>query len=129
MEVAKVEAGISHRALASVLSITRFARDSNTKAISMVRITCINKDNGDHEDPYLAIEFFGWINEETGERGKSTRMDMVRFIEGGNTAFVRGTSGVVAWLVVRTSVRGNKFVKTIADDRETNNLLFLPECV
>lgn len=28
-----------------------------------IRITCINKDNGDHENPNLAITHLGWINE------------------------------------------------------------------
>jgi hypothetical protein len=52
---------------------------------------------------------------------------MVDFLERGGSAYV-SKGGVVAYLVVRKSISGNKFVQTIADGRETNNLLELPEC-
>lgn len=93
-----------------------------------VKIICINKDNGDHYDPHLAITHLGWVNEETGKRGKSTRLDMVAFIEKGSSAYVKDSYGKIARLVVRVSFAGNKYVKTVADGRETNNLLELPEC-
>ena len=93
-----------------------------------VKITCINKDNGHHYDPHLAITDLGWINEQTNEAGKSTRIEMVEFIERGGKAYVKDFLGKIAFLVVRTSYFGNKFVKTVADNRETNNLLELNEC-
>ena len=46
----------------------------------IARITCINKDNGDHHDPHLAITHFGWLDEATNNRGKYTRSEMVLFI-------------------------------------------------
>lgn len=94
-----------------------------------VKITCINKEGGNHYDPHEAIQYLGWINEKTGARGKSSRLEMVKFIEenGIGSAYVdRG--GKIAYLVVRVSPWGNKYVKTIADGKETNNLLELPEC-
>ncbi len=93
-----------------------------------VRITCINKDNGHHYDQHLAITHLGWINEETSATGKSTRLQMVEFVEKGNIAYVKDALGKIARLVVRTSQYGNKFVKTVQDNRETNNLLALSEC-
>lgn len=93
-----------------------------------VRITCINKDAGDHNDRHEAITHLGWINDETNVVGKSTRSQMVEFIEGGNKAYTKDSLNNIAYLVVRTSGSGNKFVKTIADGKETDNLLYLPEC-
>ena len=93
-----------------------------------VRIICINKDNGDHYDPHEAIIHLGWINESTGSKGKSTLAEMVKFLEDGNKAYVKDDYGNIAYLVVRVSRHGNKYVKTVADGRETNNLLELPEC-
>ncbi len=48
-----------------------------------VKITCINKDNGDHDDPYEAITDLGWINEATRSSGKSSLREMIEFLEKG----------------------------------------------
>jgi len=94
-----------------------------------VRITCINKDNGNHDNPHEAIEKFGWLNESTGERDICTRLAMVEFIEKKNgVAYVVDRYGNKAYLYVRTSVKGNKYVQTIADNKYSDNLLALPEC-
>lgn len=93
-----------------------------------VRIHCINKDNGDHDDPHEAITHLGWIDESSGKSGKSTRLEMVKFIEDGNQAYVKDGYGNIAYLIVKISQYGNKFVKTKADGVETNNLLKLLEC-
>lgn len=93
-----------------------------------VKITCINKDNGDHYDPHEAITHLGWIVESTNETGKNTRAEMVKFVEGGGKAYTKDYLGNVAYLVVRTSRSGNKYVKTVADGKETDNLLYLVEC-
>lgn len=93
----------------------------------MIKITCINKDGGDHYDPNEGITYLGWINESTREVGRSTRMNIVRYLEAGDRAYTEDLHGK-AWLVVKESRHGNKYVKTVADGRETNNLLNLPEC-
>lgn len=93
-----------------------------------IRIVCINKDNGDHYDPHLAITHLGWIEDETEKRGKSTRLQIVDFIEKGNYAYVKDSYGNIAKLIVKVSFAGNKYVKTISDGKETNNLLALSEC-
>lgn len=95
-----------------------------------VKIRCINKDQGDHDNPHEAISHFGWINESNGESGKSTRLQMVRFIEIDNgRAYVKDNSGNVAFCYVRTSSKGNKFIQTIADGKYSDNLLSLKECL
>lgn len=91
------------------------------------QVKCISKDNGYHEDPHVAITRLGWIDDVTLALGRSTRMEMVNFVEQGGVAYVKDIYGI-ARLVVRISSHGNKYVKTVSDGRETDNLLKLPEC-
>jgi hypothetical protein len=94
-----------------------------------VKITCINKDGGYHQNPHEAISHLGWIEEATNSSGKSTRLEMVDWIENkSGVAYTKDELGNVAYLIVKTSTSGNKYVQTIADSKETNNLLSLPEC-
>lgn len=93
-----------------------------------VRITCINKSGGYHENPHEAISHFGWLNESTNESGKVDRPGMVKFIKDGNQAYVKDSYGSKVYCYVRTSSRGIEFLQTQANDRPTDNLLSLPEC-
>jgi hypothetical protein len=94
-----------------------------------VRITCINKDGGNHENPHEGITQFGWTNEETRAGGKSTRAEMVDFLENKKgSAYVKDGLGNVAHVGVVTSSRGTKYLRTYADGKWTDNLLALPEC-
>jgi hypothetical protein len=93
-----------------------------------VRITCITKDNGQHYDRHEAIQYLGWVNEQTRTTGRSSREQMIQFLENRGAAFTRDGFGNVAYLVIRISPYGNKYVKTIADGKESDNLLALPEC-
>lgn len=91
-----------------------------------VRIRCINKDGGNHENPYVAISHLNWVNDD-GKRGRSTRVGMYEFVVGGGYAYVQsGTSKVQ--LIGAVSPRGTKYVKTEANSIEYDNLLKLPEC-
>lgn len=93
-----------------------------------LKITCIKKDNGNHENPYMAISSLQWINELTKEHGTSTRVEMYDFVNKGGEAYVMDASGNRAKLEARLSERLNKYVKTKADDVKSDNLLKLPEC-
>jgi len=93
----------------------------------MLHIVCINKDGGNHQDPHEGISRFGWVNDQTNARGNFSRTEMISFLEGNGLAYVRDHFGRTAMLVVRTRL-GRKYVKTIADGRETDNLLALNEC-
>jgi hypothetical protein len=92
-----------------------------------IRITCIRKDGGDHENPYVAISSLSWINESTGEKNNSTRVQMYDWVVSGGHAFVQGVASR-AQLIGEISSRGNKYVKTMANDTSSDNLLKLPEC-
>ena len=94
-----------------------------------VRITCINKSGGYHEDPHEAISHLGWINESTGEKGKCTRLEMYDWIKNKNgVAYVKDGVGEKAYLTTVINSYGTKYVKTIPDRTKSDNLLYLPEC-
>jgi hypothetical protein len=94
----------------------------------MIRITCINKDGGHHDDPHEAITTLGWINEQNGQTGRSSKNEMITWLERGGKAFTRDAFNRTAALVVCTSRFGNKYVKTVADGFLSDNLLKLSEC-
>lgn len=93
-----------------------------------VKITCIEKDNGNHYNPHEAISTLGWFNEYNSQSGRCSRLEMVKFIEDGNQAYVVDVYRNKVYLVVKVSVGNNKYVQTQTDGRLTNNLLELPEC-
>jgi hypothetical protein len=94
-----------------------------------VRITCINKDNGNHENPHEAIQYLGWINEKTKVSGKTSRLDMFNWIkEKGGEAYVNNGDGNISIVGTATTARGTKYVRTYANGVWNDNLLQLPEC-
>ncbi|PIZ76303.1 DUF3892 domain-containing protein [Candidatus Peregrinibacteria bacterium CG_4_10_14_0_2_um_filter_38_24] len=97
--------------------------------MTQVRITCINKDRGNHYNPHEAVSHYGWLNPQTNESGKADRASMVVWLETqGNSAYVMDRIGNKAYCGVRKSANGNKFLQTYADQTYTDNLLNLPEC-
>lgn len=95
--------------------------------MAQVKITCIKKDSGNHNNPHEGITDYGWINSNE-KTGQSTRSAMVKWIEDGNRAYVTDTYGNKAYCAIRTSPSGNKFLQTYSDGNYNNNLLSLPEC-
>ena len=94
-----------------------------------VRITCISKAGGDHENPHVAITSLGWINEENNNRGTSTRLEMYDWIkEKSGVAYVRDAQGNQVRVGTAETQRGTKYVRTYSDKVWTDNLLALPEC-
>jgi hypothetical protein len=94
-----------------------------------VRITCITKSGGYHQNPYAAIETLGWINEETNATGKSDRITMYNWIKDEKgVAYVKDIFNNKAYLITAVSASGTKYVKTVADETKTDNLLHLIEC-
>ncbi len=69
-------------------------------------------------------------NQETSERGNSTREQMVAYIEanGNNSVWCpdRNPKLTGAWVHVHSNGR-IKYVQTVADGRKTDNLLSLPD--
>jgi len=94
----------------------------------MIEITCINKAGGDHVNRHESISHLGWTNHGTGKKDISSLAVMVQWIEGGGEAYVQDSSGNIAWLHVRSSQNGHRFVQTGSDGKWSNNLLSLSEC-
>lgn len=94
-----------------------------------IRITCINKSGGYHQDPHHAISNLGWIEDGTGKTDKSTRLQIYNWLKNDNgIAYVQDWRGNKAYLYPRENAYGTQFVQTYADNVWTDNLLALPEC-
>ena len=95
-----------------------------------VRITCIRKVGGNHQNPHEGITDFGWVNEQTRTTGQSTRAQMLEFLERQNgKAYVKDRLGNIAYIGVVTTSWGTKHLRTCADGKWTDNLLSFPECL
>jgi hypothetical protein len=95
-----------------------------------IRITCITKAGGDHENPYVVISRLGWVNLlNPAEKKFSTRDQMYEYVKNGNEAWVYDKSGnMKAKLICATSPKGTRYVKTEPDSTKKDNLLELEEC-
>ena len=94
-----------------------------------VRIICIKKDEGVYDNPYLAIDYFEWVNERININGVTDRTKIHDWIKDENgEAYILDKSGNKIYLVAAVCPKGNKYVKT-ADDIKKDTLLTLPECV
>lgn len=93
-----------------------------------IRITCIKKDNGYHENPHIAISELGWINDGDNVTGISTRVQIYDWIENGGIAYVLDSTGNKANIVRAVSPKGTKYLKTTTDNTISDNLLSLQEC-
>jgi len=92
-----------------------------------VRVICINKAGGYHEDPHEAISHLGWVDEQTRQTGRTTRLAMYDWLQAGGEAYVVGGATRVA-VVPAVNSRGTRYVKTVPDWTTSDNLLRLPEC-
>lgn len=93
-----------------------------------IQITCINKDSGNHENRHTAIRRLGWSEEGGTQSGYSTRVEMYDWVKGGGQAYVKDSYGNKAYLIAAVTHLGTKYVKTVADETKTDNLLSLDEC-
>ena len=94
-----------------------------------IRITCINKSGGYHDDPHHAIQRLGWTNEANGETGNNSRLEIYDWLKTKNgTAYVKDRAGNKAYVGTREHSNGTKYLQTYADKVWTDNLLPLPEC-
>jgi hypothetical protein len=89
-----------------------------------IRITDIRQEGGTgHEH----ISFLWWTNPSTGQDDRSTGASIVSWIEDKNgKAYVEDAHGNRADVLVVTPPYGEKYLRTYADGRWTDNLLALP---
>lgn len=97
-----------------------------------IEITGIRKDNGNHNNPFEAVECYRWLQHGTDRSGITSRQTVVEWLDSGvNGTQVKAYVQRVqprAYCSVNQSVRGTRFLQTRPDATESNNLLRLPEC-
>lgn len=90
------------------------------------RIDCINKP--DRSSPHEHITHVGGPAPDGSGRWRDTVPNVVAFIEAKTHRFYTNEGGVWAWVDVRVSASGRKFLQTHADGVWKDNLLALKEC-
>jgi hypothetical protein len=94
-----------------------------------VRIICIKRDEGLSDNPYLAIDYFEWINERINVNGITDRTQIYDWIKDGNgEAYITDDKGNKIYLIPAICPDGNKYVKTVEDESAPDSLLLLPQC-
>lgn len=88
------------------------------------RITHVKFDNPLYKT-YETITAYAWIDEITNATGADWKPQMVAKVEGGKRAFV-GTGIYRVEATVVAPPQGQKFLRTVADSTNANNLLNLP---
>lgn len=88
------------------------------------RIRCINKT--DRMNPHERIENVGGSNSDGG-RWKQSVDQTIREIENREWEFFVSEGGKTVDVIVATH-GGRKYIKTVADGLQPDNLLSLPEC-
>jgi hypothetical protein len=94
--------------------------------MSDYRIDCINKP--DRNSPHEHITHAGGPKPDGDGRWRDSVPNIVRFIENKEHRFYTKEGDASAWVGVRTSAAGNKFIQTFADGVWKDNLLALREC-
>lgn len=97
-----------------------------------IEITGIRKDDGNHNNPYEAVEAYRWTQRSNGKSGIASRPVVVSWLDSGiHGAAVHAYVERVqprAYCYVNQSARGTRFLQTRPDAISGNNLLSLPEC-
>ena len=90
------------------------------------QIDCINKP--DRDSAHERITHVGGPQPSGSGRWKDTVPNVIKMIEGKAHRFYTRDGGKIAWVGVRTSAAGNKYIQTHADGVWNNNLLAQREC-
>jgi hypothetical protein len=89
------------------------------------QVSCINKT--DRMNPHERIKAIGGANAD-GTRWRLSEDDAIQGIEQGRWQFYVSRGGYTVDLIVAVSAAGHKYLKTVPDGVQPDNLLSLPEC-
>ena len=93
---------------------------------SIHQILCVRKS--DRQNPHERITHIGGKNGD-GKSWLLTQAEAITGIENGKWEFYVSRGGSTVNVIVSTSRFGNKYLKTVNDGEQPNNLLSLPECI
>lgn len=88
-------------------------------------IKCVNKT--DRWNAHERITHVGGVNRD-GTRWKLSQEEAIVWIESRRAEFYVRRGGSEVAVIVAVSRFGHKYLKTVADGEQPNNLLSLPEC-
>jgi hypothetical protein len=108
-----------------VLSLDIINQNKIENMAGSYEIKCINKS--DRTNIHERITNIGGINQD-GTRWKISQIEAISSIESGKWSFYVNRPAGKVNVIVAKSAAGNKYLKTEADDSQSNNLLILPEC-
>lgn len=97
-----------------------------------IQITGIRKDNGNHNNPHEAVEYYRWYEPASKKQAITDRKTVVSWLDNGLgghqvRAYVQQIQPR-AYCYVNESRYGTRFLQTRSDSTPSNNLLNLPEC-
>ena len=98
---------------------------NQTKMAIEIEVKCINKTN--RTSAHERISHIGGVNAD-GTRWKLTTDQAIAGIESGKWAFYVNVNYQKVKVIVATSAAGHKYLRTVSDGEQPNNLLSLPEC-
>ena len=90
-----------------------------------IQITGIHKTNNEYDNPYLSINSLMWVDDNTQNRGITTRDVLFDWINDNGTAYILDEEGNKAKLLTATTQNGYKYVKTAFDETKSDKLLNL----
>ena len=92
-----------------------------------IQLLCINKLDGAFANPHEAICNFGWVNDVTGNKGYSSKAEIVGFLENDHEVYIK-RRGKVLYCSLRRNQFGVPFIQAHIEGKYTNDLLSLKAC-